>query len=150
MSCTSAVSQPAQSSKKSQDMQKNGELLLSESQGGADQPGFKILKNEEELQKAMKGGNINLVEAGTEPTPVEYPKFPKDKKVVVYNLGMFRSGDHRISEIKSISVKNNILYVEVPFVESGGMEIQVISNPRIIFTVPLDYQFNSVELKYSK
>lgn len=150
ISCTSAVSQTGQSSKKSEQMQKKGEILVSESQGGTDQPGFTIIKDEQELQKSVKGGNSNLIgEVGKEPT-INYPKFPKDKKVVLYNLGMFRSGDHRIAEIKSVSVKDNILYVEVPFVESGGMEIQVISNPWIIFTVPSDYQFNSVELKYSK
>ena len=100
MSCTTAVSQTDQSSKKSEQMQKKAEILVSESQGGADQPGFSIIKNEQELQKAVKGGNSNLiVEAGTEPV-INYPKFPKDKKVVLYNLGMFRSGDHRISEIK--------------------------------------------------
>lgn len=150
MSCTTAVSHTDQSSKKSEQMQKKGEILVSESQGGTDQPGFTIIKNEQELQKSVKGGNSNLIgEIGKEPT-INYPKFPKDKKVVLYNLGMSRSGDHRISEIKSVSVKDNILYVEVPFVESGGMEIQVISNPWVIFTVPSDYQFNSVELKYSK
>lgn len=150
MSCTTAVSQTGQSSKKSEQMQKKSEILVSESQGGTDQPGFTIIKNEQELQKSVKGGNSNLIgEVGKEPT-INYPKFPKDKKVVLYNLGMFRSGDHRIAEIKSVSVKDNILYVEVPFVESGGMEIQVISNPWVIFTVPSDYQFNSVELKYSK
>ena len=37
---------------------------------------------------------------------------------------------YKIEEIKSISVKNQILYVEVPAGEpSGGMEIQVISSP---------------------
>jgi hypothetical protein len=41
--------------------------------------------------------------------------------------------------------------VEVPAGEpSGGMEIQVLSNPWFVFAVPADYQFTSVELKYSK
>jgi len=66
-------------------------------------------------------------------------------------LGTFRSGSHKVEEIKSVSVKNQILYVEVPAGEpSGGMEIQVISSPWFIFTVPTDYKFTSVELKYSK
>lgn len=143
MSCMSTTAQ------KSKDMQKGGEILVSHSQGGADSPGFVIINNEKELRKAMQGGSIVLVEPGKEPE-IDYPAFPKNKKVVLYNLGTFRSGDHSIKEIKSVSVKDKILYVEVPFYESGGMEIQVISNPWMIFTVPSEYQFNSIQLKYSK
>jgi len=143
MSCTSTTAQ------KSSDKQKHGELLVSESQGGMDKAGFKIIKNEQEFRTAIKGNNFTIVEAGKEPD-VHYPEFPKDKKVILYHLGSFRSGDHRITQIKSISVLNNVLYVEVPFRESGGMEIQMMSNPWFMFAVPADYQFTSVELKYSK
>lgn len=146
MSCANT---PSPTSQKSQSMQTSAEILVSESQGGTERPGFVILKNEQEFQKAVQGGNFTIAEAGKEQA-VDYPDFPKNKKVILYNMGEFRSGDHRITEIKSISVKNNILYVEVPPYVSGGMEIQVISKPWIIFAVPSDYQFNSVELKYSK
>lgn len=146
MSCANT---PSTTSQKSQDMQANAEILMSESQGGTTRPGFVILKNEQEFQKAVKGGNFTIVEAGKEQSE-NYPDFPKNKKVILYNLGEFRSGDHKITEIKSISVKNNVLYVEVPQYNSGGMEIQVISKPWMIFAVPSHYQFNSVELKYSK
>lgn len=143
VSCTSTTTQ------KSSGMQKKAELLVSESQGGADQPGFRIIKDEKDFNNLIKGG-FQLVEEGKEPAN-NYPKFPKDKKVVVYNLGSFRSGSHTVAQIKSVSVKDNVLYVEVPAGEpSGGMEIQVISNPWFMFTVPADYQFTSVELKYSK
>ncbi|PTT41804.1 hypothetical protein DBR28_03460, partial [Chryseobacterium sp. HMWF028] len=130
-------------------MQGNTELLVSESQGGAEMPGFKIIKGETDFLNIFKG-NLGMVDLGKEST-TNHPKFPKNKKVVLYNLGTFRSGSHKIDEIKNVSVKNQILYVEVPAGEpSGGMEIQVMSNPWIIFTVPADYQFTSVELKYSK
>lgn len=145
MSCTSATS----SQQKSPDMQKNAELIASESQGGTREPGFRIIKDEKEFLTAVKGG-FNFIADGAEPA-INYPKFPKNKKVVLYNLGSFRSGSHTISEIKGISVKDHVLYVEVPAGEpSGGMEIQVLSNPWFIFAVPADYQFTSVELKYSK
>ncbi|WP_284463909.1 hypothetical protein [Chryseobacterium sp.] len=145
MSCTSATS----SQQKSPDMQKNAELIASESQGGANESGFRIIKDEKEFLTVIKGG-FNFVEEGKEST-INYPKYPKNKKVVLYNLGSFRSGSHTINEIKSISVKDNVLYVEVPAGEpSGGMEIQVLSNPWFLFAVPADYQFTSVELKYSK
>ncbi|WP_312399888.1 hypothetical protein [Chryseobacterium sp.] len=146
MSCTS-TSKPSQ---KSSDMQTKTEIIASESQGGADEAGFKIIKNDAEFQKALKGNSSQLIVEGSEPAPAKTIKFPTDKKVVLYNSGMFRSGDHRITEIKSVSVKDNVLYVEVPYVEHGGMEIQVISNPYVIFTVPSNYNFTSVELKSSK
>ncbi|WP_160138436.1 hypothetical protein [Chryseobacterium sp. c4a] len=146
MSCASTTS----SSQKMPDMQQKAELLVSNSQGGTELPGFRIIKDEKEYL-ALGKGSFELVEEGKAPI-ANYPKFPKDKKVVLYNLGGFRSGSHTINEIKGVSVKNNILYVEVPDRMStpGGMEIQVLSNPWFIFTVPTDYQFTSVELKYSK
>lgn len=144
MSCTSTTA------KKSEPMQNKGEIIKSESQGGAEQSGFVIIKNEQEFQNAIKSlQSTSLVEVGTEPV-MKYPAFPSDKKVILYNLGSFRSGDHRVNEIKSISAKDNVLYVEIPMYESGGMEIQMLSNPWFIFTVPSNYQFNSVQLKSSK
>jgi len=144
MSCTSTIAQ------KSEDMQSKAEIIKSESQGGTEQPGFVIIKNEQEFQNVIQSKQgISLVEVGNEPA-IKFPVFPKDKKVVLYNLGRFNSGDHTIREIKNISVKDNVLYVEVPMYESGGMEIQVLSNPWFIFTVPSNYQFTSVQLKSSK
>ncbi|MFY1047571.1 hypothetical protein [Chryseobacterium sp. GP-SGM7] len=144
MSCTSTALN------KSDDMQKKGEILMSESQGGTDGAGFKIIKNEQDFIEAIKSKQgESLVETGSEPV-AKYPSFPAGKKVVLYNQGRFNSGDHRINEIKSISVKDNVLYVEVPMYESGGMEIQVLSNPWFIFSVPSNYQFTSVQLKSSK
>ncbi|MBD3903259.1 hypothetical protein IEW27_01435 [Chryseobacterium sp. C-2] len=144
MSCTSTTA------KKSEPMQNKGEIIKSESQGGAEQAGFVIIKNEQEFQNAIKSlQSTSLVEVGTEPV-MKYPNFPNDKKVILYNLGSFRSGDHRVNEIKSISVKDNVLYVEIPMYESGGMEIQMLSNPWFIFTVPSNYKFTSVQLKSSK
>lgn len=143
MSCANV---PAQ---KHISMQNKAELLVSEAQGGTDQPGFTIIKNKKDFRNTIKGA-LGLIDLEKEPS-INYPKFPGNKKVVVYNLGRFTSGSHRITQIKNVSVKNNVLYVEVPAGEpSGGMEIQVMSNPWIIFAVPADYQFTSVELKYSK
>ena len=146
MSCASTT---RSSQQKLSDMQQKAELLVTNSQGGAEQPGFRIIKDEKEYLALGKVG-FQLVEEGKD-AAANYPKFPKDKKVVVYNQGSFRSGSHTINEINGVSVKNNVLYVEVPAGEpSGGMEIQVISNPWFVFAVPANYQFTSVELKYSK
>jgi hypothetical protein len=138
MSCTAT-------SQKSPDMQKKAEILISESQGGGDEANFAIISNEQEFQKAIKG-NSTIVDLDKSPA---YSEFPKNRKVVLYNLGTFNSGDHKITQIKNISVKDNVLYVEVPQYQSGGMEIQVMSNPWFIFSIPSDYQFTSVQLKYS-
>ncbi|RMZ58801.1 hypothetical protein D1632_14570 [Chryseobacterium nematophagum] len=134
------------SSSKLSEMNQKTEIFISESNGGADKPGFRVVKDKQELQNIAKSSFLS-VDMDKEP---KLPEFPTDKKVVLYNLGEFRSGDHRITQIKSLSVKDNVLYVEVPQYISGGMEIQVISNPWLIFTVPLHFQFNSVQLKYSK
>lgn len=143
MSCTSTIAQ------KSDDMQNKGEIIMSESQGGAEHAGFVIIKDEQEFQNVIKSKHgTSLVELGSEPV-VKYPAFPVNKKVVLYNIGSFRAGDHTVREIKSISVKDNVLYVEVPMRESGGMQIQVLSNPWFIFSVPSNYQFTSVQLKPS-
>ena len=140
ISCTNAV--PSNS----KDRQMKGEILASESQGGADEAGFKIIKDQSELTKSITD---HFSKSGMEPV-MKIPVMPNDKKVVLYNLGTFSSGDHKVSTIKSISVKDNVLYVEVPEYQSGGMAIQVMSNPWFIFSVPSNFQFNSVELKYSK
>ncbi|WP_419868414.1 hypothetical protein [Chryseobacterium sp. CT-SW4] len=134
---------------KSQKLQDGEDIFISESQGGTETPGFTIIDNEKDFQKAIGRNQFQIVEAGKE-SSAAYPKFPANKKVVLYNLGTFRSGDHRIPEIKNLFVKDNVLIVEVPYRESGGMEIQMISAPWMIFTVPSDYKFTSVELKYSK
>lgn len=144
MSCASTSSQ------KPSDMQKTVELLVSQNQGGENENGFRIIKDEKEYLAVANSG-FQLVEEGKNPAD-NYPKFPKDKKVILYNLGSFRSGSHAINEIKNVSVKDNVLFVEVPNKESnsGGMEIQVLSSPWFIFAVPANYQFTSVQLKYSK
>lgn len=140
MSCTNAVPN------NSKDIKAQGEIIASESQGGGDQPGFKIIKDQAELKNSI---TENFSKSGREPV-MDIPVFQNNKKVVLYNLGTFNSGDHKVTEIKSISVKNNVLYVEIPQYQSGGMEIQVMSSPWFIFSVPSNYQFTSVELKYSK
>lgn len=140
LSCTNAVSQ------KSTNGQQKGEILVSESQGGTEEPQFSIITNEQQFQTIIKK---NFENAGREPI-LEFPKYPIDKKLVLYSFGRFNSGDHKLKVIKNITVKNNILYIEIPEYRSGGMEIQVISNPWSIIAVPANLKFNSVELLYSK
>ncbi len=134
---------PAQ---KTSNMHNQAEILVSETQGGTQKQGFRILSNRQELADEIKE---RYTASGQYPI-IETPAFPKDKKVVVCYLGTFNSGDHKVKEITNISAKDNILYVEIPKYESGGMAIQVMSNPWFVFSVPSSYQFTSVQLKYSK
>ncbi len=140
LSCTGTTAQ------KTLSMQNQAEILVSETQGGMEKQGFRILNNRQELADEIKD---RYIASGQSPI-IETPAFPKDKKVVVYYMGTFNSGDHQVNEIKNISVKNNILFVEIPKYESGGMAIQVMSNPWFVFSVPASYQFTSVQLKSSK
>lgn len=140
MSCTNSMST------NSKNTLAEGEILASESHGGADEAGFQIIRDQSELKNII---TANFSKSGMEPV-MKVPVIQNDKKIVLYNLETFNSGDHKVAMIKSISVKDNILYVEVPEYQSGGMAIQVMSNPWFIFSVPSNYEFNSVELKYSK
>ncbi|MXS72397.1 hypothetical protein GSF70_14350 [Flavobacteriaceae bacterium W22] len=140
LSCTGTTAQ------KTSSMQNQAEILVSETQGGTEKQGFRILNNRQELADEIKD---RYTASGQSPI-IETPTFPKDKKVVVYYMGTFSSGDHQVNEIKNISVKNNTLFIEIPEYESGGMAIQVMSNPWFVFSVPASYQFTSVQLKSSK
>ncbi|WP_407401800.1 hypothetical protein [Chryseobacterium sp.] len=143
LSCTNSVSQ------KTTNGQQKGEILVSESQGGTGKVEFKIINNVQEYAKIFEKNDSELKAEGEEAVE-KYPAFPIDKKVILYNLGNFNSGDHRISEIKNIYVKENTLFIEVPEYQSGGMEIQMTSNPWSIIAVPSNLKFNTVELQYSK
>ncbi|WP_143884146.1 hypothetical protein [Chryseobacterium binzhouense] len=140
LSCTGTTAQ------KTSSMQNQAEILVSETQGGTEKQGFRILNNRQELADEIK----DRYTASRQSPIIETPAFPKDKKVVVYYMGTFSSGDHQVNEIKNISVKNNTLFIEIPEYESGGMAIQVMSNPWFVFSVPESYQFTSVQLKSSK
>ncbi len=154
-SCTAIVSkQNANNSAEiNSEMQQSTEILGASSQGGSGDISFKILNTQEEFSKAYINANRTLsVISDTPDTPkMKLPLLPIGKKAVLYNLGNFRAGDHTIQEIKNISVKSGVLYVEVPQKQNeGGMEIQVLSQPWVIFTIPSNYKFNSIQLKYSK
>ena len=122
------------------------EILMSESQGGTDTKGFVIIKDQKHLVEEVSKRS-GITDAENKPS---YPTFTGKNKWVIYDLGSFNSGDHRITEIKNITVKNNVLTLEVLKYESGGMEIMMISKPWILFSVPLDYRFNAIEITYSK
>lgn len=138
LSCKTNVSD-----KPSQDLKPN--ILITSSQGGAESEGFVILKDQQQLLAEV--AKRNTVEDGDKPG---YPTISDKNKIIIYDLGSFGSGDHRITEIKKASVENNVLTLEVPEYKSGGMEIMMISNPWILIPVPSDKTFTSVKITYSK
>lgn len=148
MSCTTTSSQTTNNK------QMSSTIITTESQGGTGDNSFKVLATQEDLTKAIKDRNhLNNIISDTPngDDRVAFPKFPAGKKAVLLNLGSFRSGDHTIQQIKSVSVTNNTLIVEVPQRDNaGGMEIQVLSKPWVIFTIPTDFKFSAVQLKYTK
>lgn len=120
-------------------------ILVTSSQGGAKSQGFVIIKDQQQLLAEIS--KRNTVEDGQK---TDYPAISDKNKIVIYDLGNFSSGDHRITEIKKASIENNILTLEVPEYKSGGMEIMMISNPWVLISVPSDKSFTSVKLTYSK
>ncbi len=142
VSCTNRPSQQAIA------MEDHAEILVSQSQGGSGNIGYTMLTNEQDFQKAINGNSEGLViSLDSAVKTTSNIQFPKNKKVILYNLGSFRAGNHQVNTIEKVYVENDILYVEVPYVKPDEMEVQVLSKPFVIFTVPSNYKFNSIEFK---
>ena len=129
--------------KPSQDLKPR--ILITSSQGGAESEGFVIVKDQQKLLAEI--AKRNTVEDGDKQG---YPAITDKNKIVIYDLGSFNSGDHRITEIKKASVENNVLTLDVPEYKSGGMEVMMISNPWVLVSLPTDMPFSTVKISYSK
>ncbi|MBD8082788.1 hypothetical protein [Chryseobacterium caseinilyticum] len=138
LSCKTNVSD-----KSSQDLKP--QILITSSQGGGDSEGFVIIRDQQQLLAEV--AKRNTVEDGSKSA---YPAISDKNKIIIYDLGSFSSGDHRITEIKKASVENNVLTLEVPEYKSGGMEIMMVSNPWMLISVPSEKSFTSIKLTYSK
>ena len=121
------------------------QILITASQGGAESEGFVIIKDQKQLENEI--ARRSTVENNSIPA---YDAVSAEYKLVIYDLGSFKSGDHRITEIKKASVSNNILTLEVPEYKSDGMEMMIISNPWLLISIPAKQSFTSVKLTYSK
>ena len=119
-------------------------LLHSENNGGTGNNDFQIIHNQKELNLVISKNTTQFQVAGKETE--NNITFPKNSKVVLYNLGVFRSGDHTVTEIVNAEVKNKTLYLKLKTSYiPGKMQIQVISKPWIVFSVPSNYDFNSIK-----
>lgn len=124
-------------------------IFYSSENGGSANPSFSILKSQKELDKIL--GNQILSMEESEKSPI---KFIENQKVILYNLGEFRSGSHLPGRILYFKLKNETLEIYIPKKEflnedkGLGFEIQVITRPFIIFSIPKNIDFENISLKY--
>lgn len=128
-------------------------IFYSEFNGGESEEGYSILKNQEELDRFL-GDNGNLAD---EEKIINKIKFPKNQKLIIYHLGEFRSGDHQPRGIEKIKINGNTMEV---FLKSEKKEnkssdfwdsepqIMVVSRPWMILSVPKNFNFNNIVIKY--
>lgn len=121
-------------------------FFYSNENGGTLRPSFSIIKNQNEFNEIISKDNNPKFE------------FPKNQKVIKYNLGEFRAGDHTLKKINRFKINNNTLEI---FVQSNTpkrkrkldeleneISVQVVTRPYIIFSVPMELKFNNIKLYY--
>jgi len=112
-----------------------------------------LIKNQEELDKALLGEGTFIIDI--ENTDNHKIKFPKNRKVIKYNLGEFRSGSHTPEKLDAYRVNGETLEL---FIKKGKFEkehetdlefsIQVVTRPYIIFSVPKKVEFKKISIIY--
>ena len=129
------------------------DIFYSNQNGGALYPSFSLIKNQEELDKAMLGEGTFIID--NENTDNQKITFPKNRKVIKYNLGEFRSGSHTPEKLDAYRVNGETLEL---FIKKGKFEkehetdlvfsIQVVTRPYIIFSVPKKIEFKKISIIY--
>lgn len=129
------------------------DIFYSNQNGGALYPSFSLIKNQEELDKAMLGEGTFIID--NENTDNQKIIFPKNRKVIKYNLGEFRSGSHTPEKLDAYRVNGETLEL---FIKKEKFEkehetdlefsIQVVTRPYIIFSVPKKIEFKKISIIY--
>ena len=129
------------------------DIFYSNQNGGALYPSFSLIKNQEELDKALLGEGTFII--SDENTDNQKITFPKNKKVIKYNLGEFRSGSHTLEKLDAYRVNGETLEL---FIKKGKFEkehetdlefnIQIVTRPYIIFSVPKKIEFKKISIIY--
>ena len=129
------------------------DIFYSNQNGGALYPSFSLVKNQEELDKAMLGEGTFIIDS--ENTDNQKITFPKHRKVIKYNLGEFRSGNHTPEKLDAYRVNGETLEL---FIKKEKFEkehetdlefsIQVVTRPYIIFSVPKKVEFKKISIIY--
>lgn len=128
------------------------DIFYSNQNGGALYPSFSLIKNQEELDKAMLGEGTFIIDNENTDKKIT---FPKNRKVIKYNLGEFRSGSHTPEKLDAYRVNGETLEL---FIKKGKFEkehetdlefsIQVVTRPYIIFSVPKKIEFKKISIIY--
>ena len=129
------------------------DIFYSNQNGGALYPSFSLIKNQEELDIAMLGEGTFIID--NENTDHQKIPFPKNRKVIKYNLGEFRSGSHTPEKLDAYRVNGETLEL---FIKNRKFEkehetdlefsIQVVTRPYIIFSVPKKIEFKKISIIY--
>lgn len=138
-------------------------IFHSEFNGGSKTSGFSIIKSQEELDLVMNQGKILSVQGKSNENKL---KFPKNQKVILYNLGEFRAGNHQPQGIEKIKLNGDTLEVYLKKrerktstptnerknrleLEIRGLEpqIQAISTPWMLLSIPKKLNFTNIILK---
>ena len=129
------------------------DIFYSNQNGGALYPSFSWIKSQEELDKALLGEGTFII--SDENTDNQKITFPKNRKVIKYNLGEFRSGSHTPEKLDAYRVNGETLEL---FIKKGKFEnehetdlefsIQVVTRPYIIFSVPKKIEFKKISIIY--
>ena len=93
------------------------DIFYSNQNGGALYPSFSLIKNQEELDKALLGEGTFII--SDENTDNQKITFPKNRKVIKYNLGEFRSGSHTPEKLDAYRVNGETLEL---FIKKGKFE----------------------------
>lgn len=148
-----SLNKPTQEDRDTLQFSKDKHLFHSEFTGGSAKRGYKILNTQEELNRALSGNRLQVLEA-QKPENSLTMKYPEGQTVVLYNLGEFTSGDHQPIGIDYFQLKNKVLEVHIirkkalpSSPKDFEMAIQVVSRPYMIFSVPKHYEFNNIIIK---
>lgn len=110
---------------------------------------FTILKKQKQLNQALNERKLFITE---EPQASGiYLKFPRNQKVILYNFGEMRSGIYQIKGIDKIKLaKDNLevyLIKEKNIEQNSKPQVQVITYPKMIFSVPKKFNFKNIIIK---
>ena len=129
------------------------DIFYSNQNGGTLYPSFSLIKNQEELDKALLGEGTFIID--NENTDNQKIIFPKNRKVIKYNLGEFRSGSHTPEKLDAYRVNGETLEL---FIKKGKFEkehetdlefsIHIVTRPYIIFSVPQKVEFKKISIIY--
>ena len=110
---------------------------------------FTILKKQKQLNQALNERKLFITEDLQ--TSGIYLKFPKNQKVILYNFGEIRSGIYRVKGIDKIKLTEDNLEVyltrEKNIEQDSKLQVQVITYPKMIFSIPKNINFKNIIIK---